>query len=115
MESADGFLFVFPLFAYLIEPGPRPGALRDSRTGTLFVPLWTGRDLFDTFVENFKFGDPISGLRIENRFDLSEFLDRFKNPLITHVAIDPDARPDIPFDLRKIKDIVEQIEKPKPR
>jgi hypothetical protein len=111
----DAFLFVYPIFSYLIESGPRPGALRDPATGTLYVPLWTDRDLFDTFVENFEFGSPICGLQIDDQVELTNFLGRFKNPAITQVAIDPDARHWVHIDLREIDEIVRQINKVKPR
>jgi hypothetical protein len=115
MESEDPFLFVYPIYSYLMESGPRPGALRDPVSGTVYVPLWTDRDLFDTFVENFQFGGPICGLQIDDQFELTSFLGRFQDPAITQVAIDPDARHWIPFDLRDIAQIVRQINKLKPR
>jgi hypothetical protein len=115
MEFDNTALFVFPIYSYLIEPGHRPAALRDTSTGTLYVPLWTARDLFDTFVENFEFGGPISGLQIDDRYELTNFLGRFDHPAITQVAIDPDARSWIPFDLRDIEQVVRQINRTKPR
>ena len=115
MESEDPFLFVYPIFSYLIESGPRPGALRDPASGTVYVPLCTDRDLFDTFVENFQFGGPICGLQIDDQIELTNFLGRFQDPSITQVAIDPDARSWIPCDLRDIDQIVRQINKLKPR
>ncbi|MBS0267158.1 MAG: hypothetical protein JSS02_34860 [Planctomycetes bacterium] len=115
MESNRAIQFQYPLYSYLVEPGPRPAALRDSLTGTLYVPLWTDRDLFDAFVENFDFGGPICGLQIDDRYELTDFLGRFDHPLITQVAIDPDARAWIPFDLRDIDQVVRQINRTKPR
>lgn len=115
MERADGVRIVFPMFAFLIEPGPRPGALRTAGTETLFVPLWTSLGLFHKFVENFEFGGPISGLRIENRYEMTEFLGRFRNPAITQVAFDPEATSAILLNLQDIDDLVEQINKPKPK
>ncbi|HEY3963563.1 MAG TPA: hypothetical protein VGM05_03335 [Planctomycetaceae bacterium] len=115
MEQDAGFRIDFPMYSYLMEPGPRPGALRDPETGLLFVPLWTDRERFDAFVECFEFGGPISGLQIDNRFELTDFLSRFQNPAITQVAIDPDALPELPFDLLDIADVVELVNKPKPK
>lgn len=115
MQFDDAFLFDFPIYSYLIEPGPRPGALRDTTSGTLYVPLWTDRDLFDTFVENFEFDGPICGLKIDDRYELTDFLGRFDHPAITQVAIDPDARCWIPCDLRDIDQVVRQINRAKPR
>ena len=115
MTLDNAFQFVFPIFSFLIESGPRPGALRDQTSGIVFVPLWTDRDLFDAFVQNFQFDDPICGLEINDRFELAEFLDRFRNPAITQCAIDPDGRHWGTLDLRDIEEIVGQISRTKPR
>lgn len=115
MVAGEGFHVVFPIFSFLLEPGPRPGVIRDPVTGISFVPLWTLRELFDTFVENFDFGEPIAGLQIDNWLQLTDFLGRFRNPAIKQVAIDPDATPGTPFDLRRIESILAHIDIRKPR
>ena len=35
----DGFVLTLPLFSCLIEPGPRPGFLRDPKTRILFIHI----------------------------------------------------------------------------
>ena len=115
MEPGEGFRIVFPIFSFLLEPGPRPGVIRDPESGIAFVPLWTLRELFDTFVENFEFDEPIAGLQIENWLQLTDFLGRFRNPAVKQVAIDPEATPGASFNLRKIDSILEHIDIRKPR
>ena len=115
MAPGGGFRIVFPIFSFLLEPGPRPGVIRDPQTGIAFVPLWTHRELFDSFVENFEFGEPIAGLQIDNWLQLTDFLGRFRNPAIKQVAIDPEATPGTSFDLRTIESILGHIDIRKPR
>ncbi|MBI3864944.1 MAG: hypothetical protein HY290_23965 [Planctomycetia bacterium] len=115
MMSDDTFLFDFPIFAFLVTPGPRPGAIRDTTSGTVFVPLWTDRVRFEAFIEEFQFGAPVCGLQIDDRVELTDFLDRFKCSVITQVAIDPDARQWLPFDFHEIEEILRQDKRLKPR
>ena len=115
MQPGEGFHIDFPIFSFLIEPGPRPGVIRDPKTGIAFVPLWTSRELFDSFVEDFEFGEPIAGLQIDNWLQLTDFLSRFRNPAIKQVAIDPEAMPGTAFDLWTIDSIFAHIDIRKPR
>ena len=115
MEIDQAFNFEYPIFSYLLEPGHRPGALRDSRTGMYYVPIWTERRLFDEFVENFEFSGPICGLQINDRYELSNFLSRFDHPAITQVAIDPDAAPWNACELHNIEEIRRQCHPTNPR
>ncbi len=115
MKPDAGFHAVFPIFSFLVEPGPRPGVIRDAKTGIAFVPLWTLRDLFDAFVEDFEFDGPIAGLQIDNWLQLTDFLGRFKNPAVQQVAIDPEATPGGDLDLRRIDSILGHIDIRKPR
>ena len=115
MKFENAVQFAFPIYSYLIEPGPRPAALRNTTTGVLYVPLWTHRDLFDEFVANFDFDGPICGLKIDDRYELTDFLGRFDHPSITQVAIDPDVRSWIPCDLHDIDQVLKQINRMKPR
>ncbi len=115
MEPGEGFRVVFPIFSFLIEPGPRPGVIRDPVTGTPFVPLWTRRELFDLFVNNFSIGEPIAGLQIDNWLQLSDFLGRFRNPAVKQVAIDPDPVPGATPEFRTIESILGHIDIRKPR
>jgi|SRR5579872_3188494 len=115
MVPGDDFHIVFPIFSFLLEPGPRPGVIRDPETGTAFVPLWTNRELFDAFIENFEFGEPIAGLQIDNWLQLTDFLGRFKNPAIKQVAIDPEPAPGTPLHLKSIDSIFGHIDIRKPR
>jgi hypothetical protein len=115
MPPGEGIHLVFPIYSFLLEPGPRPGVIRDRKTGIAFVPLWTNRELFDIFVEDFEFGEPIAGLQIDNWLQLTDFLGRFRNPAVKQVAIDPDATPGTPFDLRTIDSIFAHIDIRKPR
>jgi len=115
MEPRKGFHFVFPIFSFLVEPGPRPGVIRDPDTGVAFVPLWTLRELFDAFVEDFEFDGPIAGLQIENWLQLTDFLGRFRNPAVQQVAIDPEPTPGTSLDLRRIESILGHIDIRKPR
>src|SRR5579864_2610576 len=110
MEPGEGFHVVFPIYSFLLEPGPRPGVIRDPDTGTAFVPLWTLRELFDVFVENFEFDEPIAGLQIENWLQLTDFLGRFRNPAVKQVAIDPEATPGASLNLRSIEGILGNID-----
>jgi hypothetical protein len=115
MAPGAGFHAIFPIFSFLVEPGPRPGVIRDPDTGTAFVPLWTRRELFDAFVENFEFGEPIAGLQIDNWLQLTDFLGRFRNPAVQEVAIDPEPTPGTTLDLKRIESILGHIDIRKPR
>jgi hypothetical protein len=115
MKPDAGFHAVFPIDSFLIEPGPRPGVIRDPETGVAFVPLWTMRERFDAFVEDFDFDGPIAGLQIENWLQLTDFLGRFRNPAVQQVAIDPEAMPGRSLDLRRIESILGHIDIRKPR
>ena len=115
MEFDQAIKFTFPIYSYLMEPGPRPGALRDSQSGLFYVPLWTNRRLFDEFVENFEFSGPICGLQINDRCELGNFLGRFDHPSIMHVAIDPSAQAWDPCELHNIEEILRQCYPAKPR
>jgi hypothetical protein len=115
MELDQAFRFEFPIFSYLMEPGPRPGALRDSQSGSYYVPLWTERHLFDEFVTTFEFGGPICGLQINDCRELVDFLSRFDHPAITQAAIDPDAAPWHTCKLIEIADILHRCHPKKPR
>ncbi len=115
MKPDAGFHAVFPIFSFLIEPGPRPGVIRDPDSGIAFVPLWTLRELFDAFVAEFEFDGPIAGLQIDNWLQLTDFLGRFRNPVVQQVAIDPEATPGKALDLRRIESILGHIDIRKPR
>jgi hypothetical protein len=84
----DGFLFTLPLYSYLIEPGPKPGYLRDPKTQIIFVPLWTDGDTFATYLERSGLAGKVSALLIHSRAELLTFLRLIPN-LIKHVMIDP--------------------------
>jgi len=85
----SGFIFTLPLYSYLIEPGPRPGFLRDPKTQIVFVPLWTDSDTFETYLQRSGMAGKVSGLRIYSRKELIAYLRSIPSEQIKHVMVDP--------------------------
>lgn len=91
IDDNDSFLFMLPLYGYLIEPGPHPGFLRDPGKGTTFVPLWTDHDLFDTYLQKSGLAGKVSGLQIHSQEELVTFL--LSIPAnVQHVVVDPNPK-----------------------
>lgn len=109
--SDDGFLFTFPLFSYLIEPGPKPGYLREPATKTVFVPLWTDEDLFGTYLQASGLAGRVSGLQLQDGGELAVYL-RSVPDTIKHAMIDPAAKAPQVTRLYNIAKLLEYLERP---
>jgi hypothetical protein len=89
-DGQDSFLLMLPMYSYLIEPGPRPGYLREPERGIVFVPLWTDHDLFETYLERSGLAGRVSGLVIGSRAELVTYL-RSVPETVEEVVTDPNA------------------------
>lgn len=104
----DEFLFVFPAYSYLIEPGPRPGFLRIPGTETVFVPLWTDSDSFLTYIERSGMAGKFSGLTFYNAAELVFFL-RSIPKQIDQVMVDPLPKAPARSSVFRVSDLIERL------
>lgn len=105
----DSFLFTLPLYTYLIEPGPRPGFLRDPGKGIVFAPIWTDLDLFERYLEQSNLAGKVSGLQIHTREELVTFLASI-TPQIEYIAVDPSHQPKRAFTIFGRQDLLAKLQ-----
>lgn len=104
----DEWLFSFPAFSYLIEPGPQPGLLRVPGSETVFVPLWTDSDSFLTYIERAGMAGKFSGVTFVNAAELACFLKSIPKQ-IDQVIIDPLPKAPARSTTFRIPDLIEQL------
>jgi hypothetical protein len=87
----DGFLVVFPVYTYVIEPGPRPGFFGDIAKGVNVVPLWTDYDNCERYMRHIRSGR-IGSAKMKGAKELAAYLQAMPAE-IEDVMIDPTPEP----------------------
>ncbi|MSR60066.1 MAG: hypothetical protein EXS05_20910 [Planctomycetaceae bacterium] len=104
MKFDDGLILNFPLFTFMISPGPVPGALQNPKTGSLVAPLWTGLDKFEECRREGMLPEQISVLQLDTPRQFLAFLRQIYGLGISQLAIDVQpTSPQAPVTFEVIK------------
>ncbi|MFN0051612.1 MAG: hypothetical protein ACKV0T_05435 [Planctomycetales bacterium] len=109
MKFDDGFILSFPVFTYLVSPGPVPGALQDSQSRGLVAPVWTSLEQFEQFRAGGGLPEQISVLQLDQPAEFQAFLRQINGMGVERIAIDVRPTPPQAPITWNVKDLLHEF------